>query len=286
MSYLISAESPMDLDFSYITNRGVIFFNYKYLVNDLEFDENMNYSDDYSIFEEFEKGNKVKQVQCSEKRYEEYFDNLLQNYDNVVHITFGSGLKNMQIIRDARNKVIEKYQDKRLEIIETPCFSSGYGLLIEYACDYKDSGLKIDDFIKKVNKLKNRIEHVFFSTDPNYIKRTGKVTKKSSRLSKLFGVVPIFRLDENGKLVKFENGIKTKKTIDRIINYFKEVAKDNDNYEGKCFICHSDCVELAKDLKDQVLINFPMIGDVKIWKIGPTIASYTGLGTVAIFFLK
>ena len=60
----------------------------------------------------------------------------------------------------------------------------------------------------------------------------------------------------------------------------------NMNYDYKCFISHSDCLEDAEAVKKQVELVFPyLIGKVKIYSIGTIIGSHSGPGTVALFFV-
>ena len=56
-------------------------------------------------------------------------------------------------------------------------------------------------------------------------------------------------------------------------------------YSGKCFICHSLCMEDAQTVAERVESRFPQLnGKVEISPIGATIGSHTGPGTMALFF--
>ena len=63
-------------------------------------------------------------------------------------------------------------------------------------------------------------------------------------------------------------------------------AQDGKAYSGKCFICHSNCLDDALRTRDAVKERFPNIsGEIRICDIGTIIASHCGPGTVAVFFL-
>ena len=65
----------------------------------------------------------------------------------------------------------------------------------------------------------------------------------------------------------------------------EEHAQGGRDYAGKCFICHSNCREMAEKTRDAVAARFPHIaGDIRICDIGPIIAAHCGPGTVAVFF--
>ena len=64
-----------------------------------------------------------------------------------------------------------------------------------------------------------------------------------------------------------------------------EFADDRLDYSGKCYICHSACIEDAEAVAALVEEKFPKLdGKVLINDIGTTIGSHTGPGTVALFF--
>ena len=65
----------------------------------------------------------------------------------------------------------------------------------------------------------------------------------------------------------------------------EQLADNGCDYNEKCYICHSDCLEDAQAVAEMVKAKFPKIrGDVLINDIGTTIGSHTGPGTVSLFF--
>ena len=62
-------------------------------------------------------------------------------------------------------------------------------------------------------------------------------------------------------------------------------ADGRENYDGKCYICHSAIMDAASEVARLVEERFPKLnGKVLINSIGTTIGSHTGPGTVALFF--
>ena len=63
-------------------------------------------------------------------------------------------------------------------------------------------------------------------------------------------------------------------------------VRNGGDYNGKCFICHSNCLDAALETRAAVQAAFPHIeGEIRICDIGTIIASHCGPGTVAVFFL-
>ena len=99
-------------------------------------------------------------------------------------------------------------------------------------------------------------------------------------------ICPLMNVDKEGKLIPREKILGKKKVILRIVEVMKDLAKDGTNYDGKCYISHSACIEDAALVKKLIEEKFPKLkGKVEIFDIGTTIGSHTGPGTVALFFV-
>ncbi len=62
-------------------------------------------------------------------------------------------------------------------------------------------------------------------------------------------------------------------------------ALDGRDYGGLCYISHSDCLEDAVSVREQVLERFKNVKQIPIFDVGTTIGCHTGTGTVALFFV-
>ena len=111
-----------------------------------------------------------------------------------------------------------------------------------------------------------------------------------SKVSGWFGTVlricPLLNMNYEGKLIPREK-IRTKERgIRQIVDKMEQNAVGGLNYSGKCFICHSNAPDDALETKAAVAARFPHIdGDIRICDIGTIIASHSGPGTLAVFFL-
>ena len=92
-------------------------------------------------------------------------------------------------------------------------------------------------------------------------------------------------MDAQGKLKPREKLRGKKKVMQRIVEMMEAHAQDGLDYSGKCYICHSLCLEDARTVAAAVEERFPRLqGRVEIYPIGATIGSHTGPGTLALFF--
>ena len=70
------------------------------------------------------------------------------------------------------------------------------------------------------------------------------------------------------------------------IRFAYSVTDRGTEYDGYCYISHSEADEEVEALKEILMKHFPNIkGGIKVFNIGTVIGSHTGPGTVALFFM-
>lgn len=101
----------------------------------------------------------------------------------------------------------------------------------------------------------------------------------------ILGICPLLNMDALGHLVPREKIRSKKRVITEIVKRMEQNARGGRDYDGKCFISNSACMEDARQVADLVEAAFPKLnGKVQIFSVGTTIGSHTGPGTVALFF--
>ena len=170
-------------------------------------------------------------------------------------------------------------------VIPKTSSSSGYGMLVDDVADLRDAGKDLDEIVEWIKCHSRRLHHQFFSTTLSYYRRSGRLSGPAAAIGTLLSICPIMRLDYDGKIVAY-NKVRTKKNaILRTADEMEQHADRGKEYSGKCWICHSNCLSVAEQMKAVLQERFPKIhGDIRICDIGTIIASHCGPGTVAIFF--
>lgn len=286
MSFIISAESPMDLSYEYTKKRNVKFIRYNYTIDGIEYEDDLGENPDSlkKFYEKIDAGSIPHTSQINEFRYMEYFENLIKDNDNILHINFGSGMTpSVNNAISARDEVIKRYPDKKILIIDSTCSSAGYGLLVDIACDMRDEGKSLDEIYAYLERICHNIQHQFFSTNLSYFRRSGRISGATATIGTLLGICPIMRLDYDGKIVSYSKAHGIKNTIKKTIEEMKKHTSTD--YRGKIFISNSDCLDLAERTKNEIKKVFTKASEITIYNIGTVIASHTGRGTVAVFFL-
>ena len=285
--FVFSCESTVDLPFEYCVGRNISVIDYTYQIDGIEYIDNMgrDINSLNKFYELIEKGHLPSTSQINKYRYKDYFEKLLEK-GNVIHLAFGTGVTpSFYNALAAANEIMEENPNAEIIVVDTKCASSGYGLLVDYVLDLRDAGKSIDEILNWIEPNISKVNHELFSTDFKMFKRSGRVSGFTATIGSLLGICPIMHLNENGKIISYEKTRGKKAAINFILNEMKKNANNGQNYSGKCFISHSNYIEGAMLLKEKVEVEFPYIKEVKVFDIGNIIASHTGPGTVALFYL-
>ena len=286
--FVLSCESTVDLPFSYVSERNIPVIFYSYTIDGKEYvDDMLRNPEALPQFYQFLEEDKLPSTsQINEFNYLNFFEQQLQHGD-LLHIAFGSGMT--QSVRNAElaaDELREKYPERKIIVIDSLCSSSGYGMLVDYAADMRDKGCTMEEIERWVIDNRQNIHHQFFSTELKHYRRSGRMSGATAMVATVLGICPIMRLDDKGRITAYGKVRGKNNAIKATVDAMEAHAQGGRNYTGKCFICHSQCIQDAEKTKAAILERFPHIqGDVRIVDIGTIIASHCGPGTVAIFFL-
>lgn len=285
--YILSCESTIDLPYSYAQQRQIPVLFYSYFVDGQEYPDDMG-RDPQALprfYEQIQQGHLPTTTQLNEAAYLDFLEPLLQQGD-VLHIVFGSGMtSSIQNARSAAQVLREKYPQRQLVIVDSICSSSGYGLMVDGAADLRDSGASLEETASWAQAVARTIHHQFFSTDLQYYRRSGRMSGPAAAIGAILDICPLMRLNYEGKIIAYSKVQGKKRAIRETVKAMEAHAAGGAAYSGKCFICHSNCLQEALALKAAIEAKFPHIqGEIRICDIGTIIASHCGPGTVAVFF--
>ena len=211
--------------------------------------------------------------------YEEFFEEQLKGYDELIHFNISSkssGSHNMA------KQAAENFGGK-VHVIDSMALSSGQGLLVLKACDMRDEGKNVAEIVEAVNEIRTHINTSFVPDSLDYLHKGGRVSGMVKLAAAAFRIHPLILMEE-GQLVP---GKKYKGKMAVLIKqYIEDLKEKYPSYDKtRCFITHSsaeqDLVNAAK-AKVAELFDFDEVIETVA---GSIITSHCGKGTLGVLFV-
>lgn len=208
---------------------------------------------------------------------------VLAGGEDALVLAFSSGLSTTyQSAVIAANELMEKYPERKVNVVDTLCASLGQGLLVWYACKKRDAGMSLLDLTEWVESHKLNLCHWFTVDDLMYLKRGGRVSAATALLGTMLQIKPVLHVDDEGHLINVSKARGRKASIDALAAKMGQTGLPGEN--DTVFICHGDCQEDAEYLAQQVKEKYG-VKEVLIYYTGAVIGSHSGPGTLALFYL-
>ena len=285
-SFILSCCSTVDLSREHFEQRDIRYICFHYELDGKQYPDDLGQSIPFDQFyQAMTDGADTRTSQINAEEYAEYFEGFLKEGNDVLHLCLSSGISgSINSARLAQEELAAKYPERKLYIVDSLAASSGYGLLMDKLADLRDEGMDIDQLRDWADENKLRLHHWFFSTDLTFYVKGGRVSKASGFVGTLLNIW-LLNVSNEGKLIPRFKIRGKNKVIKEIVAKMEAFADGRENYDGKCYICHSAIMDAASEVARLVEERFPKLNSkVLINSIGTTIGSHTGPGTVALFF--
>ena len=285
--YIISCCSTADLSKEHFEKRDIHYVCFHYFLNGTEYPDDLGQSISFpDFYKAMTDGAETKTSQVNVSEYVDFFTPFLEQGRDILHVCLSSGLSGtINSARSAAEILAPQYPDRKIYIVDSLGASSGYGLIMETLADKRDGGMDVDTLHTWVEENKLRMHHWFFSTDLTFYVKGGRISKAAGWFGTALKICPLLNMDDEGHLIPRQKIRGKKAVIQQIVKEMENHARGGHDYNGKCFISMSACMDDARAVADLVEEKFPHLnGKVMINNIGTTIGSHTGPGTVALFF--
>lgn len=285
--FIISCCSTADLSREFLKENNIEYTCFHFNLDGKEYPDDLGESMPISEFyKKMAQGSQPTTSQVGVGQYVDFFEKFIKDGKAILHISLSSGISgtyNSALL--AQQEIFDKYPDAKLTVVDSISASSGYGLLVSLAADMRTEGKSYEETVEFVEKYKHNIHHWFFSTDLTSYIRGGRVSTAAGWFGTLLHICPLLRVDDAGRLIPVEKCRGKNKVISAIVDKMVQLADNGTDYDGKCFISNSACMDDVNAVIAEIEKRFPkMKGKVKVFDIGTVIGAHTGPGTVALFF--
>ena len=282
--FTLSCESTVDLTLDHLTKRNITAIAYTYTVDGVEYYDDMRAGNGLVIFYSQLIAGKIPTTSLiNVERYTEYFRSILEKGD-LLHVAFGSGLSHSCNNAMTAAKLLKsEFPNRKIYVVDSLCACVGYGLFVDSIADLRDQGKDIDFLYKWAMDNRLRVHHQFFSTTLTYFRRSGRLSGPAAIFGNILKLCPIMHLNGNGKMVAYAKVMSETKAIAKTLEEIAAKIDKGSDYDGKLWLGHSDYIYSANKMVEELKKAYPK-ADIRVFDIGPVVASHCGPGTLSIYF--
>lgn len=283
--FTLFSDSSCDMPYELLQELSIEIFPLHYYFGSAEYEDNKQEKD--MTFKEFysrmRSGEAPTTSAVSVGQIETRFEEEAKAGRPVLYVAFSSGLSTSYNAGVQAAKLVkERYPEAEIYVVDSLAASLGQGLLLYFCALKADEGKTAAEVRDYAESVKLNICHYFTVDDLVYLRRGGRVSAATALVGGLLNIKPLLHVDNEGHLISIGKCRGRKTSVVALANSIKDNTLENTS--DVAFICHGDCLEDAEMLKG-ILINEYGFKKVVIGYTGPVIASHSGPGTLALFYL-
>ena len=280
--YIIFMDASADVDPSVIAEADIKCVPMEYSLGEemltcvgLETQERLK-----AFYDSQRNGELTKTTQIAPYNYITTFSEYMNEGRSILYFSLSSGLSStFESVCSIKDELEEKYPDARLYPVDTLGATGGIGMLIERAASNRSAGMSIEENYNDIEAFKLNVNYLFMVPDLMYLKRGGRVSAASAVLGTALNIVPLIKIDENGKLVVFEKKRGAKLAVKELVRIAAESWEPQ--YGNTGYIINADAPETVQMLQDKLKEALPEV-NFKVVGLSPIIGAHTGPGMAAV----
>ncbi len=277
MKIAITAESTIDLPVELLNKYDIKTLPFTVILGDNEYkDGEITSGDIFKFVEE----NKIlpKTSAINEAQYTEFFEEMLKEYDAVVHFCLSSCISSA-----CNNAKLAASNVKNAYVVDTKSLSTGIALLAIYGRELAESGKTAEEIHSLCETRTKDVQASFVVKKLDYLHKGGRCSSIALLGANLLSIRPEIIL-QDGKMISSKKYLgKMEKVIDK---YCKDVLSENENPDKKyAFVTYTTATDEMTNIAKTALQNagFETIYETTA---GATITSHCGENTLGILFLN
>ena len=283
-NYVYMTDSDSDLPYHLKAEYDIPVVYMPYALNGKEYFDDLGQTLDHkSYFDAMRSGANPVTSALNEESYLEYFEPVLESGKDLLFVAFSSKLScTLQAAQAARKKLLEKYPDRKITIVDTLSISGPMTLLVLKAHEMYRAGKSMEEVAAWLEENKLRAQAYFTVDDLKYLKRGGRISGAAAAVGTMLDLKPIIIEASDGTLQAGEKIRGRKKALAYIVDAMMKAEPDP--AESPILILNADAPEDAERVKASIEQKLPG-ASIMIEHVGPVIGAHAGPGTVALCFI-
>lgn len=210
--------------------------------------------------------------------YQDRFEELLKEYDAVVHISLGSGFSSCY-----NNACIAAEEFDAVRVIDSKNLSTGHGHVVMEACALAQSAEDLDAMQAQLEELTGRVDASFLLDRLDYMVKGGRCSLVAALGANLLKLKPCIEVVDNHMVVAKKYRGSMEKCIDRYVRDRLENA--DDIIPERIFVTHTLVSEEVHEAIHRAVRESMTFEKVYDTQAGCTISCHCGEGCQGILYI-
>lgn len=212
--------------------------------------------------------------------YDDYFADLTKDGSEVVHFTISS-----EISASYSNALTAARNHKGVYVVDSRTLSTGIGLLVLKACDFRDEGMDGKTIFDKVSELVPYVQASFVVDTMEYLHKGGRCSGVTKFIAGAFSIKPMIMLKDGVMVVGQKYAGKLAKCVEK---YVAAILKEFDTPDtARIFITHTYAdPAIVNSVREQIKRIRPEFREIIETHAGCTITAHCGKGTLGILYIN
>lgn len=230
------------------------------------------------FYEYLEKDAEVSTSQPSPESVMKLWDELLKEYDEIVHIPMSSGLSGSC----QTAKMLAEDYDGKVEVVNNQRISVTQVHSVMDAINLVKAGKSAAE-IRKILEDEGLQASIYITlTTLKYLKKGGRITPAAAALGTMLRLKPVLQI-QGEKLDAFSK-VRTMSAAKRVMMdaIRSDLEKRFDGCKMRLAIAHTNNEEAALELKKEIEAEFPGYPEIIVNELSLSVACHIGDGALAV----
>lgn len=275
-------DSCCDLTHDELEETGIKKISMTIQLDNKEYIDDFQETFDYNWFmTELKSGATPSTSQINIGNYLDIFKEYIGQSHPLLYVCFSSGLSgSYNNAMTALSMLEEEHGKLSITIIDSLAACLGEGLLVKNVLNFRRQGKTLEEVVAWLEEMSPRLHSWVTVDDLKHLERGGRISKTSAVIGSMIKVKPIICMNAEGKLINTGKVRGRKHSLEKIAELTKETIEQEDGQD--ILIAYAGDKESGEKLK-AILQDKVSVKSISVKPMGPTIASHTGYGALAIF---
>ena len=277
---LFFVDSSCDLDAQLIKNLGIECFSLPFKIEG----EVKSITDDFDylkFYSKVRKGVDLSYEALSEKGYIKIFEPALQGGDDIVYVHASSKIFDTKNLVSAREKLLNKYPERKIELIDSKNFSVGYGAVcFKLALEYRN-GKTIQEIVDNAYETIDSMACYMVVDSLEPVNNFGAMDC-GAVVGTALNIKSILAIDIDGNFRLLEKVSGKKRAVSKLVQLIRQTGKNI--ADNPLYVCNShsasDADSLIGTLKEYMGDDFKAVSE----NLTPSNTIVVGNGVVLVSF--